>query len=207
MKNLKQILAAGLICASSFVLSSFTDSSYQKGDSMSGYSKKPSMRMEATDETVTPDCIDITVYEQDDANTLYTQYGYTRGDMLNVLNYNYDPSTAGTFSGTVRKVLRARYPDGECYLLAIINNEDGNTLVNLAPVWHIDQNGMTIDENDTIQVRGSKVRMNGRFLIIGSEVKKEGKVAKLRDVMGASLWDDLGLGAKKPPSGGSVKAK
>lgn len=209
------LLAAAVMCTSSLMLSSFTDSSYQKTNPANpasplnptnpAYSGTPATTSvngktgggawydtnkvpTLADKELCGDRFELNVFDQNDEQALYDKYGYSRGDMHHVFNYKFDINTVETFSGTVSKVMRARYPDGDCYVLIIISTDSGDYLVNVGPVWYIDQNSWVINEGDTIQLRGSKVRMNGRFLILVSEIKKNGEVLKFRDFQGNQAW-------------------
>jgi len=200
MKKMKLMLTAGLLCTSTLLLSSFTDSTYQKNGSSSYTGPGSNVNQQAhknrgegswydTQSTNQPqDRFEINVFDQNDEQALYETYGYSRGDMHHVYKYNFDTKTVETFRGTVEKVMRAKYPDGNCYVLIILRADDGDYLVNLGPVWFIDENGLVINEGDTLQVRGSKVRMNGRYIVIAGEVKKDGEVLKFRDVQGQPTW-------------------
>lgn len=188
---MKRLMAAGILCTSSLFFFSFTDSSYQKNGMSTQNKPSTSTQDNATGDSWADDCGDrfeLNIFDQNDQETLYSKYGYSRGDMHHIFKYGYDTKTVETFRGTVDKVMRARYPDGDCYVLLILKTDDGDYLVNLGPVWYIDENGLVVNEGDSLQVRGSKVRMNGRFLIISAEIKKDGEVLKFRDSQGQSTW-------------------
>lgn len=193
MKTLKLLLATGVLSASCVLLSSFTDSTYQRNQP-----QNPSMQPQDSsnkawyqadnNDSLGCDRFELNIFDQNDEHTLYNKYGYSRGDLHHIFKYTYDVNTVQTFRGNVNKVMRVRYPDGDCYVVVLLNTDSGDYLVNLGPVWFIDENGLVVNEGDSLQVRGSKVRMNGRYLIITSEIKKDGEILKFRDMQGTPSW-------------------
>lgn len=132
----------------------------------------------------------INVYEQDDEKQTYTKHGFTRGDMSYLYDTKFDPSQVESVGGQVTKVMRVQYPDNDCYLIAVLHTKanNGEMAVNLGPIWFIEENNMEINEGDDIQITGAKMRTNGRFLIIATELTKNGKTLNIRDKEGAPLW-------------------
>ncbi len=45
--------------------------------------------------------------------------------------------------GKVSRVLRVKYPDGDCYLVLIVSTNTGNYLVNVGQVSYLDENRFT----------------------------------------------------------------
>lgn len=62
--------------------------------------------------------------------------------------------------------------------------------VHLAPIWYLENRGIEIKPNDTVEVMGSLVNYNGETSIIASQITKGGVVLRLRDDNGFSLWND-----------------
>ena len=58
----------------------------------------------------------------------------------------------------------------------------------LGPAWYIEEQHTKFAANDKIEVKGSRMSIQGQPTIIAQEVKKGDKVLKLRDDKGAPLW-------------------
>jgi hypothetical protein len=134
------------------------------------------------------DLTDINVFQKEDEENLYQEYGYSRGDLNYIYRYQYDVNSIDTIRGEVLKVMRVKYPDGDCYIVVLIRSDHGDVLINLGPVWYLDQNGIIVDEGDTLFVKGSKVRINGRYIFIAAELRSDGEYLRLRDVQGNPVW-------------------
>lgn len=132
--------------------------------------------------------MDLSVFEEADEENVYNNFGFTRGDIKNLYIYKYDPKSEQTVCGTIAKILRVQFPDNNCYLVAVMNTTQGNVLANLGPVWFIDENNLVVNEGDQIDVTGSVVRTNGRYIVIASQFKKNGHSLTLRNQSGNPQW-------------------
>lgn len=134
------------------------------------------------------DTSDVNIFEQEDEKRIYTDYGFSRGDISYLYTAQFNPQNIQTLSGEVVDTIRVQYPDLDCYLIALVRSNNEQMAVNLGPVWFIDENNMTVDEGDDIQITGSRIRNNGRYVFIVSELTKNGDTLKIRDQSGTSLW-------------------
>lgn len=132
----------------------------------------------------------ITIFEQDDEKDAFTKHGFTRGDMTYLYSGNFDSSMMENISGDVKKVMRVQFPDKDCYVIAILKTQanNGKMAVNLGPIWYLEENNFMINEGDTIQVAGARARSNGRFLVLATELTKNGQTLNIRDKEGTPLW-------------------
>lgn len=130
------------------------------------------------------------IFEQEDEKQMFTDHGFTRGDMSYLYDGEFDPKLIENVSGNVTQVLRVQYPDTDCYLVAILSTQanNGKIAVNLGPVWFVEENQIKINEGDSIQVTGAKMRTNGRFIVIATDVSKNGSSLSMRDKEGTPLW-------------------
>ena len=131
---------------------------------------------------------DLAVFEEADEEGVYGDYGFTRGDMKNLFVSKYDPKSEQTINGNVLKILRVQYTDGNCYFIAVVQIDSGVILVNLGPVWFADENNLVINEGDAVQITGSLIRTNGRYILVGSQLKKDGQTLQLRNQSGNPQW-------------------
>jgi hypothetical protein len=132
--------------------------------------------------------MDISVFEEADEENVYSTFGFTRGDIKNLYIYKYDPRSEQLVIGNIEKILRVQFPDGNCYLVAVIKTTSGDVLANLGPVWFADENNLVINEGDQVQITGSLVRTNGRYIIIASQFKKGPQSLVLRNQSGNPQW-------------------
>lgn len=66
------------------------------------------------------------------------------------------------------------------------DNED--ILVQLGPQWFVLNQDMTLSKNDHIEVKGCQNILNGRKVIMASEIKCGSKILYLRDKNGIPYW-------------------
>jgi hypothetical protein len=102
----------------------------------------------------------------------------------------WEPKTVETLSGDVvalEKYIPGR--GGTSYGLRLTLKTGQKTIpVVLGPVWYIENKHIKFDVNDKIEVKGSKMMIQGQPMMIAQEVKKGDKVLRLRDDNGFPLW-------------------
>jgi hypothetical protein len=101
----------------------------------------------------------------------------------------YNPATVETLTGTVEAVDKVTPMKGMYYGIHLLLKTDKETVsVHLGPGWYIERLDTKIEKGDKIEVKGSRVTMMGKPVIIAAEVKKGDSVLKLRDKNGIPLW-------------------
>jgi len=60
--------------------------------------------------------------------------------------------------------------------------------VHLGPEWYVENQDITIQPKDQVEVKGSRVSFRGQAAIIASEVKKGDDVLRMRDENGFPAW-------------------
>jgi hypothetical protein len=60
--------------------------------------------------------------------------------------------------------------------------------VHLGPSWYIENQDTKVEPRDKIELKGSRVTIDGKPAIIAAEVRKGGEVLKLRDENGVPVW-------------------
>jgi hypothetical protein len=102
----------------------------------------------------------------------------------------WEPKTVETLSGevvAVDKYVPGR--GGTSYGLRLsLKTEKETIAVILGPAHYIEEQHIKFAANDKIEVKGSKMSIQGRPTLIAQEVKKGDQVLKLRDDKGAPLW-------------------
>jgi hypothetical protein len=71
-----------------------------------------------------------------------------------------------------------------------VKTDNEYILVQLGPSWYILHQDMNLRLNDPVEVKGSKIIMNGKTVIMASEIKRTGTkmVLYLRDKEGIPYW-------------------
>jgi hypothetical protein len=102
----------------------------------------------------------------------------------------WDAKTVETVSGEVVAVDRYNAGrGGRSYGLRLTLKTDKETLpVILGPSWYVEQQHVTIAPKDRVEIKGSRIALQGRPALIAAEVNLGGKILRLRDDRGLPLW-------------------
>ena len=104
-------------------------------------------------------------------------------------NRMYDPKTVETLSGAVMSVEQSTFGRRGSYGVHLTLKTEKETIpVHLGPGWYVEKQGVTLASGDKVEVTGSRITYQGQPAIIAQEVKKDGKVLKLRDAAGIPAW-------------------
>ncbi|MDR4507624.1 MAG: hypothetical protein MRJ65_05200 [Candidatus Brocadiaceae bacterium] len=101
----------------------------------------------------------------------------------------FDPKTIETICGKVTKVERItpmKGMSGGIHLTVKTDKEE--IAVHLGPAWYIENQDMILEQNDMIEVKGSRITFEGKPAIIAACVKKDSAVLTLRDEKGIPVW-------------------
>jgi hypothetical protein len=101
----------------------------------------------------------------------------------------YDSKTVETVTGEVVNVDRItpmRGMSGGVHL--VVKTDKGDVSVHLGPQWYLENQDVKIEPKDKVEIKGSRVTMQGQSVLIAAEVKKGDEVLKLRDDAGIPLW-------------------
>ena len=102
----------------------------------------------------------------------------------------WDANALTTVSGEVVAV--EQYTPGRggsSYGLRFTLKTDKETLpVILGPAWYVEQEHFAVAAKDQVEVKGSRLSIQGQPTLIAQEVKKGDKVLRLRDDKGVPLW-------------------
>ncbi len=102
----------------------------------------------------------------------------------------FNQETDETISGEVVSVDKIIHRKGmSSYGVHLIVKTDEETVpVHLGPGWYIENQDITIEPNDKVEIKGSRITFNGKPAIIAHEVKKEEEILVLRDENGYPAW-------------------
>ncbi len=101
----------------------------------------------------------------------------------------FNPATVETLSGVVVSVETFKPMKGmHSGIHLILKTDKGTIPVHLGPSWFIERQDTKIEKGDKVEVKGSRVTVNGKPAIIAAEVKKGDHVLVLRDSSGVPVW-------------------
>jgi hypothetical protein len=101
----------------------------------------------------------------------------------------YDPKTVETLKGEVVKVDHVAPMRGMSEGIHVaVKTDTGTTDVHLGPAWYLDHQDIQLAVGDRVEVRGSKVNIDGKPAVVAAEVKKGSETLQLRDAQGFPMW-------------------
>lgn len=102
----------------------------------------------------------------------------------------FDPGTVGSFSGEIVKVEKVVPLHGMTEGVAVtLRNREETLTVQLGPLWFLErQDALMLLPGDTLEVRGSRVAINGEKGMIATEMARKGRGLRLRDEQGLPVW-------------------
>lgn len=101
----------------------------------------------------------------------------------------FDPQTVTTIRGTVVDTGGLGAALGLSGMIEIRVRTEQETLpVQLAPREYLDTQNTKVEQDDRVEVTGSRIIADNRPMIIAMEVRKGDQVLKLRDKQGHPLW-------------------
>jgi len=100
----------------------------------------------------------------------------------------YNPATEVTVQGTVQEVKQFTGPRGFTGTHVILKTDQATLDVHLGPSPFLAQHKFEVKQGDQLQVKGSKVQLNGADVLLAREVKKGEQTLTLRDAQGFPLW-------------------
>ena len=126
------------------------------------------------------------------AASVWAQPGMGPGGRGAGMHYGtmWDASSVTTVAGEVTAV--EKYTPGRggsSYGLRLTLKTDKETLpVILGPAWYIEQQHVAVAPKDQVEIKGSRIPIQGQPTIIAAEVKKGDQVLKLRNDQGLPVW-------------------
>jgi hypothetical protein len=101
----------------------------------------------------------------------------------------YDPKTVETVTGDVVKVDQITPMRGmSSGVHLVVKTDKGDVSVHLGPQWYLENQDVKIEPKDKVEIKGSRVTLQGQATLIAAEVKKGDEVLKLRDDAGVPMW-------------------
>lgn len=112
----------------------------------------------------------------------------------------YDPNTVETIAGEVTKVDYVTPLKGMAQgVHLLLKTDQGMVHVHLGPAWYVENQDVKIAPKDRVEVKGSRVTIQGTPAVIAAEVRKGDEVLALRDDSGMPRWAGWRRGSGTPP--------
>ena len=101
----------------------------------------------------------------------------------------YDSKTVETINGEVISVDTFTPMKGMSSGVHLMVKTDKGTLsVHLGPAWYIENQDVTIELKNKVEIKGSRITYDGKPAVIAAEIKKGDEILQLRDDKGYPLW-------------------
>jgi hypothetical protein len=102
----------------------------------------------------------------------------------------YDTQTVETLKGEVVTVdaIESGRMDIPGRILLHLKTREETVVIYLGPVWYVEEQGIKLVPGDQLEVKGSRITMDGQPMLIAQYVKKGERVLNLRDEQGLPLW-------------------
>jgi hypothetical protein len=101
----------------------------------------------------------------------------------------YDVKSVETVSGEVVKIDRITpMPGMSAGVHLVVKTDKGDVSVHLGPQWYLENQDVKIEPKDKVEIKGSRVTIQGQPAVIAAEVKKGDQILKLRDEAGMPMW-------------------
>jgi hypothetical protein len=113
----------------------------------------------------------------------------------------YDARTVATVTGDVVEVAQKASGRGGSSggVHVTLKTADGNIAVRLGPTWYLEEKGLQLRAGDRIEVRGSRIRLDEKPVLIAAEVTKGEHRVRLRDDSGVPAWRGAGGARRQTP--------
>jgi len=107
-------------------------------------------------------------------------------------NRLYDPKTLEPISGDIVRVDRITPMKGMSHGIHLaIKTDQGEISVHLGPAWFVENQDITIEPGDKVEVKGSRVTIQGKPAIIAASLRKGDETLELRDENGVPVWSGM----------------
>lgn len=116
-------------------------------------------------------------------------YAVTR--TLNHRSYNrpFDPKNIEEFEGKVLEVDHSKEKKDEMRgVYLTVQNGDKVVPVHLGPAWYLDHQDRKFKPGEKVEIKGSRVKLDGKESIVAMSAAKGDEELKLRDAQGTPYW-------------------
>ena len=101
----------------------------------------------------------------------------------------YNPQTVETITGEITAVNTVPSPkNGTHRIQLMVKTATEEIAVHVGPRWYVAKQGIHLAVKDHVEIRGSRVTVDGSPVVIAAELKQGTLVLKLRDDSGVPYW-------------------
>lgn len=100
----------------------------------------------------------------------------------------YDPKTEVTLTGSIEDVQQQPCMGGHTGTHLMLKTQSEADEVCLGPATYIQQKGFSFAKGDQVEVIGSRVKFNGKDVVVARQITKEKQVLTLRNAQGIPAW-------------------
>ena len=111
----------------------------------------------------------------------------------------YNPNTVEKLDGKIQSLetVTAGRMDIPARVLLKLKTAKETVTVYLGPKWYLDEQKVELSPGDYIQVRGSRITMDDKPVILPNEIVKNSKTVKFWDDQGRPMWRGQGPRSKQ----------
>lgn len=120
-------------------------------------------------------------------NTVMAQ---RQGKGRNMPGRHYNPETVTNITGTIESVEKQTYGKRNGYtgIHLLVQTKTEKIAVHLGPEWYIEEQGVTLDKGDKVNVEGSRITFDGEPAIVARKLIKGSQALILRSEDGTPKW-------------------
>lgn len=110
------------------------------------------------------------------------------------IGQKYDLTTETKLKGTIEEVKVIPGPSEGIHLMLKSGTE--TSFIHVAPETFLKEMDVSFDKGDTVEVLGSKIKVDGQDEVLAREITKNGNQLTLRDKKGMPIWSVWDPGKK-----------
>ena len=100
----------------------------------------------------------------------------------------YDPKTEVTLTGFIEDAQQQPCMGGHTGTHLMLKTQSETNEVCVGPATYIQEKGFSFAKGDQVEVIGSRVKFDGKDVVVARQITKEKQVLTLRDAEGIPAW-------------------
>ena len=100
----------------------------------------------------------------------------------------YDPKTEITLTGSIENVQQQSCMGGRTGTHLMLKTQSETDDVCVGPPGYVQQKGFSFAKGDQVEVIGSRVKFDGKDVVVARQITKEKQVLTLRNAQGIPAW-------------------
>jgi len=120
-----------------------------------------------------------------------SSYNESQNDMGAAPARKFNPTNIERIKGEIVDKKVSKNPDGSSSVLIVLHTKDNQEVkVLLGPSSYLEKNRMALQIGDKVEVKVSRMSVNGQEMLIAYEIDKTGNLIRLRDEQGNPSWPE-----------------